>query len=247
MKGIEVGEGYFVRWDWKSGTQEVIKGQHTIEVSTAFGHTENALQNIGSSGAVFGIVVEGIVRLRMDGLLHEFDRGQWFALNTSDNAALETFATSKVLLICSCGSSVPFSCGGPIEMLGRLRYIDGCTDTVLVHPWKKGEPCLNHLHIPPGTEQTMHTHPSERIGAVIRGSGWVETPEYQVRLDAGTIWRIPANGRHRFITESGSLDVIAFHPDSDYGPTHEEHPMLNRTLVAGVSAKYLDNIRTRDV
>ena len=29
------------------------------------------------------------------------------------------------------------------------------------------------------------------------------------------------------------MDVIAYHPDSDWGPTHREHPMLNRTLVKG--------------
>jgi hypothetical protein len=25
--------------------------------------------------------------------------------------------------------------------------------------------------------------------------------------------------------------VIAYHPDSDFGPTHENHPMVNRTIV----------------
>jgi hypothetical protein len=27
------------------------------------------------------------------------------------------------------------------------------------------------------------------------------------------------------------MDVIAFHPDSDWGPTDEKHPMLNRTYL----------------
>lgn len=229
------------------GTREIIRGEHTIEIATAFGHSANALSNIGSNGSIFGIVVEGIARLRVDGLLYELDRGQWFVVDTNHRAVLESFATTKILLLCACGASFPTQLGGPIEMIGRLRYIDGCTDTVLVHPWKLGQACLNHLHIPPGVNQTMHTHPSERIGAVISGHGWCETPEGITRLDAGTIWRIPANGRHRFLTESGSLDIIAFHPDSDYGPTDDEHPMLSRTLVSGVSAKHLDNIRTRDV
>src|SRR5262249_1619789 len=44
--------------------------------------------------------------------------------------------------------------GGPLEMEGRLQYIDGCTDTLLVCPPRLGEPCLNHLHIPPHTNQS---------------------------------------------------------------------------------------------
>ena len=34
------------------------------------------------------------------------------------------------------------------------------------------------------------------------------------------------------------MDVIAYHPDSDWGPTDVEHPMVNRTLVEG---KKVDN------
>ena len=67
--------------------------------------------------------------------------------------------------------------GGPLELAGRLRYIDGCDDTLLVCPPRLGEPCLNHLHIPPRTDQTPHTHPSVRIGVILRGTGECRTPE----------------------------------------------------------------------
>ncbi|MER2601137.1 MAG: cupin domain-containing protein, partial [Candidatus Competibacter phosphatis] len=46
--------------------------------------------------------------------------------------------------------------GGPLETVGRLRYIDGCSDTLLICPPRVGEPCLNHLHIPLHTDQTPH-------------------------------------------------------------------------------------------
>ena len=36
--------------------------------------------------------------------------------------------------------------------------------------------------------------------------------------------------------------VVAFHPDSDFGPTHEVHPMINRTIVEGVPASQLNSI-----
>jgi len=123
--------------------------------------------------------------------------------------------------------------GGPIEAQGRLRYIDGCTDTLLVCPPRLGEPCLNHLHIPPGTAQSAHTHPSERIGVILRGSGECRTGDGAVYpLVPGMGWRIPTGSLHSFFTTDTALDVIAWHPDSDFGPTDENHPMLNRTILA---------------
>jgi hypothetical protein len=59
------------------------------------------------------------------------------------------------------------------------------------------------------------------------------------------LWCIEAGGEHKFSTPYGEeLQVIAFHPDSDFGPTDEDHPMLNRTIVQGVSAKHLTAIRS---
>lgn len=125
--------------------------------------------------------------------------------------------------------------GGPIEDKGRLRYIDGCTDTLLVCPPLLGEPCLNHLHIPPHTSQSAHTHPSERIGVILRGRGECRTGSGSSTkaypLAPGMGWRIPAGSLHSFFTADESLDVIAWHPDSDFGPTNQNHPMLNRTYL----------------
>lgn len=123
--------------------------------------------------------------------------------------------------------------GGPLESQGRLRYIDGCTDTLLVCPPRLGEPCLNHLHLPPHTDQTAHTHPSERIGVILRGAGECRTPGGIHTLQPGMGWRIPTSSLHSFLTTEDSLDVIAWHPDSDFGPTDENHPMVNRTVIAG--------------
>ncbi len=127
--------------------------------------------------------------------------------------------------------------GGPVEAEGRLRYIDGCTDTLLVCPPRLGEPCLNHLHIPPQTAQSQHTHPSERIGVILRGRGacYVPGPNGPLihSLSAGMGWYIPTGARHSFLTTEEALDVIAWHPDSDFGPTDENHPMINRTILPG--------------
>ena len=120
--------------------------------------------------------------------------------------------------------------GGPLETAGRLRYIDGCSDTLLICPPRLGDPCLNHLHIPPHTDQTPHTHPSVRIGVILRGSGECRTPGGVYPLQPSMGWYIPTGCLHSFYTEDEALDVIAWHPDSDFGPRDDDHPMINRTL-----------------
>lgn len=151
--------------------------------------------------------------------------------------------------------------GGYIESEGRLKYIDGCTDSLLIPPVKLGDPCLNHLHFPDKIDQTQHTHPSHRIGIVAKGNGECITPFGNLPLTKGMIFVIKEwdgetyaegldgntypIGQHAFKTFNETMDVIAFHPDSDFGATDIEHPMINRTIVDGVSASKLDDIRTK--
>ena len=151
----------------------------------------------------------------------------------------------QALIVIRRNYSGLFNLGGPIEAAGRLRYIDGCTDTLLVSPPLKGDPCLNHLHFPPGINQTAHTHPTVRLGIVARGRGECVTPDGVIPLEPGFGWAIPPGGVHAFRTLSESMDVIAYHPDSDFGPEHDDHPMINRTYVNGVSASGLDDIKTK--
>jgi mannose-6-phosphate isomerase-like protein (cupin superfamily) len=122
--------------------------------------------------------------------------------------------------------------GGPIEPTGRLRYIDGCSDTLLVCPPRLGEPCLNHLHLPARTDQSEHTHPTARIGVIAKGTGRCRTASGPIDLKEGLGWYIPPGLKHSFVTGEQSLDVLAWHPDSDFGPTDEDHPMVNRTFVS---------------
>lgn len=128
-----------------------------------------------------------------------------------------------------------FLLGGPVEERGRLRYIDGCTDSLLIPPVLLGDPCLNLLHIPPGTHQTRHTHPSFRSGLILSGIGECVTPEGRHPLEPGLAFLIPEHAAHSFHTAEEALRVIAFHPDSDCGPTHEDHPMVNRTIIPATS------------
>lgn len=164
--------------------------------------------------------------------------GEYFA--TSLGAKLRIDPGSMVFCVQHSGFlGIPLV-GGPIEPRGRLRYIDGCSDTLLVSPPRRGDPCLNHLHFPPGVKQTRHVHPSLRAGTIARGTGWCVTPAGSVELRPGTVFLISPDAEHAFETADQSMDVIAFHPDSDCGPEDEDHPMINRTLVGG---RAIDNSR----
>lgn len=138
-----------------------------------------------------------------------------------------------------------FTLGGPVEAEGRLRYIDGCRDSLLIPPVVKGDACFNALYFPPGTDQTQHTHPSLRIGMVVSGRGQCVTPEGVHELVPGKAFVIEPGGLHAFRTGKEAMAVVAFHPDSDFGPDHADHPMVNRTIVDGVSASLIPEIQTR--
>jgi quercetin dioxygenase-like cupin family protein len=230
------------RFTWTGGT--VFAGK-SARVVAAVDPSMNLLAAFTEPGAVFGFVLDGQnAVLRRNGMAICLAAGCYFVASP-DTAELAS-PGGRILLIQQAGSNFPFLMGGPVEARGRLRYIDGCTDSLLIAPWRRGEACLNLLHIPAGVEQTMHTHPSDRIGVVVDGRGQCVTPDGVVELSPGLIWRIPADGPHRFRTPHGdAVRIVAWHPDSDTGPTDDDHPMVNRTLVGGVSAAEIDAIRTR--
>lgn len=193
-----------------------------------FGWRESRLElNTDDSG--FGFVGSGRTTLSCASGSFELSCGMYFAV--PGPAAIE--GTGVGFVASRIGYRGLFQLGGPIEESGRLQYIDGCSDSLLVAPVMSGDPCLNLLHIPPQTDQTAHTHPSLRIGIVVDGTGLCRTPQGDNPLTAGQVFLIHADGLHSFHTHSHSLRIVAWHPDSDCGPTHEQHPMLNRTLIGG--------------
>ena len=185
----------------------------------------------------FGFVYQGQAELVVEDRIYPLCRGMYFTAVGS--AKLKT--TGSVLSVSQKEYIGLFSLGGPIEAEGRLRYIDGCSDTLLIPPVVKGDACLNFLKIPPFTKQTSHTHPSFRFGIIVSGSGFCDSPVGEVKLDPGKAFFIPANGKHRFRTQSEPLSVIAFHPDSDFGPHDDDHPMVNKTIVNGIPAAKLNH------
>ncbi len=190
--------------------------------------------DVSKGGAVFGFVLIGRASI-VDGTgVLDVGALQFFVAPDGCRIILEEPGT-RVVTMRREGWRGQRIVGGPIEAKGRLRYIDGCSDTCLIPPAILGDACLNHLHFPVGIDQTEHTHPSVRIGCVVRGRGECITPDGATDLTTGSVFIIPKDAIHKFRTLVGeSMDVIAYHPDSDFGPTHESHPMVNRTWVDGV-------------
>ena len=168
-------------------------------------------------------------------VLRQAGQGQYFCHVTDSESATLVLGEgddAQVFAVIRHGFRGQGLVGGPIEASGRLCYIDNCSDSLLVYPPRKGDPSLNHLSFPAGVRQSFHIHPSIRLGVVASGSGFACFADREIPLTVGTLFCIEERELHRFRTEDQRLDVIAFHPDGDWGPTDQDHPMLNRTYLS---------------
>ena len=201
---------------------------------------ETVCSEFDLSPAHYGFVWQGQGELFFNNLRFQIQTGMYFCLPgpfaVSGNLAGIVMSGTESNALVQPGI---FQLGGPIEPEGRLKYIDGCSDTLLISPPKLGMPCVNLLHIPPNTLQRYHTHPSFRFGIITDGNGSCDSDNRSDPLRPGTVFYIQKNGNHRFRTDESRLSVIAMHPDSDFGPDDSNHPMVNRTMVNGVSASEL--------
>jgi quercetin dioxygenase-like cupin family protein len=184
----------------------------------------------------FGYVLAGNAKLEADPIAAKLEKGSFFAVPGEHK--LTVAPDSLVVVVERLGYRGQLVLGS-IETRGRLSYIDGCSDSLLVYPPRQGDPCLNYLHFPRGVHQSQHTHPTIRAGVVARGRGKAfRVPSagssgWEVDLKEGCVFILHEQEQHSFrTTESDEeMDVVAFHPDSDWGPTDAAHPMRNRTYI----------------
>lgn len=191
----------------------------------------------------FGYIYQGTSLLfrQTDGESYPMHSGMYFCLP----GAGKLEGDSSGIAIAFLNYQGIFSLGGPIEPTGRLAYINGGTNSLLIAPVRSGDPCLNVLYFPSGVDQTLHSHPSYRIGMVVMGRGKLDNLQTVLTLEPGTIFQIPADSLHKFQTIESNLIVVVFHPDSDTGFAHWDNPMLKRTIVNGVSASELPHLQTQ--
>lgn len=196
------------------------------------------------SGTTFGYIYQGscVLYRQTTGESYNLHSGMYFCLPGGGKLEGEL---SSGIAISSLNYQGMFSLGNPIEPTGRLAYINGGTNSLLIAPVMGGDPCLNAMYFPPGVNQTLHTHPSYRIGMVVMGRGELENQQTVIVLEPGMIFLIPADSLHKFRTIESNLTVIVFHPDSDIGFTRGDNLMLKRTIINGVSASELPDIQTK--
>jgi len=117
--------------------------------------------------------------------------------------------------------------------MGNLSYIDGGTNTTAVNPGRLGDPVVNYVHFPAGMKQTLHTHPSHRVGMVLQGRGLIELDDGEFPLKQGDVFFMQRNVLHNFTCPYENEDVVlfVFAPDSGTGPTDEVNPLKIRTYV----------------
>ncbi len=205
-----------------------------------------------ATGTHFGYVFQGHPKLSHHGDTESYTLhpGMYFSLPGAGQIGREANSPddpghSSGIVVTRLAHHGVFSLGGPIESTGRFAYINEGTNSLLIPPTYRGDPCLHALFFPPYVDQTLHTHPSYRIGIVVSGNGECETPDGIMALVPGTGLVIPTNDSHKFRTGASPLAMVMFHPDSDIGFTHQHNPMLNRTFVAGVSAAQLPELQTK--
>ena len=194
--------------------------------------------NVGAAYATtYGYVLDGDnITAEANGQKWGIQEGNYFAFHGTVSFSHNQGNGFKIWTVTKLGyRCMPMV--GQIENNGRLSYIDGCSDSVLVSMPRYGDPVLNYLHFPTGIYQTQHTHPSIRMGIVISGEGeafqeksnfsdgWVKP------LKKGCMFMLTEQELHSFRTTDSHMDIIAFHPDSDTGPTDENHSMINRTYI----------------
>lgn len=214
--------------------------------SIVYGFSGGAPITLSQPGTFFGFVWTGLLILAVDGVKREIEAGHYFSIPFQKSLILAGEAKGYGVL--RIGYHGLASVGGPVESRGRLKYIDGCSDTLLISPPLRGDPCFNLLHFPPGINQTKHTHPTIRAGLIHGGEGKCLTETGEEPLLPGKMFILYPDAIHAFSTEgTAGMNLTVYHPDTDVGPTHEEHPMLNRTIVDGVSAKHIDKIRTKTI
>lgn len=175
----------------------------------------------------YGIVLTGTVELVREGAPSSFlCEGMYFAAS----GPFRLRGNAEVAVIRRMGYRGLFTVGGPVEKSGRLVYIDNCTTSILIPPARRGEPVLNILVFPPNVKQTMHIHPTLRMGVVLSGEGNCITPhQAPIPLAKKNVFYLKESAPHCFYSGEQGMVIIAYHPDSDSGPTDENHPMLNRT------------------
>jgi hypothetical protein len=196
-----------------------------------WGVKESSLELNSATSSYYGFVSSGELEIHILQTDKKFRlyEGMYFVAS----GPLKLKATGQSTFTERIGYRALFQIGGPVEAEGRLTYIDNCRTSLLISPARIGDPCFNLLTFPPNIIQSQHIHPTIRVGVVVSGRGNCITPGAKIPLMPHQWFFLNEGSQHSFESSSEGLKIVAFHPDSDWGPSDQVHPMLNRTYLTG--------------
>ena len=93
-------------------------------------------------GSVYGYCF-GNTTVVLDRKIINLEEGQYFSFFVKESINIST--ESKVFLVIRLGYKA-VNQSGWVEEKGRLSYIDGCSDSLLIFPNRLGDPSLNLLY-----------------------------------------------------------------------------------------------------
>ena len=217
-----------IKHDSEGGTIDLL---HSMYPSVAHSVVGPFRYPTDKTETVFGYVMKGYATLHHSKGYYEIQEGDYFCAPGSRIKDIVAPGDSRIALFIRYGFLGQFGIG-TVEEQGRVTYIDGCTDSLLCYPPRQGDPSMSSLHFPRNVDQSFHIHPTVRFGAVVRGQGYACFEGKEMTLEKGDVFCIEPLELHRFRTENDNeMVVVAYHPDGDWGPTDETHPMINRTYM----------------
>jgi hypothetical protein len=205
----------------------LIDKMETMYPSLAHYADVNELGDLGylytqALSTTYGYVLEGEANFEGE---ESITAGKYFCRWTKEQTRINY--TGKLVLFIRVGFKGQNLIGGPVEESGRLSYIDGSSDTILVYPPRIGDPIFSVVYFPKNTEQTFQMHSSVRMGAIISGGGYIcfdEAEENNVSLTLGDMICFEQNERHRIKTTGNILQMIVYNPQGNWGP--QDHNKL---------------------
>ena len=115
----------FMAFDWTTG--------HVAECDpnfpTALYAWDGEALELDLDAAFFGFVQEGEAVLACAAGTFTLKAGMYFSANEAVRVS-----GGRGIVIARLGHRSFFTLGGPVEAKGRLKYIDGCTDSLLIAP-----------------------------------------------------------------------------------------------------------------
>lgn len=183
------------------------------QISLGFALVTKCKQGLNTRGATYGVT--GSRASSVNWFTHPSGTS-----TMDDGFVIELLNTSKL----------PMNQGGLVEEYGRFDYMPGIKTSILAHPPLDGYPALNYMNMEMQRLQEEHSHPSLRIGYILKGRCLCLTETCEHVLHEGNVFIIEPHERHAFQTLLSSVEIVTWHPSAQ-GPNASSNLLTTGTLL----------------